>query len=106
MDPIETLLPGGDDPSPPPSMGELVVRNGRQAGARWPLVAPLTLIGRAPGCDFRLNVDGVGAHHCAILPGPAGLVLRDLGSESGTFVNDQRSTSSFLKDGDVLTVGP
>src|SRR5438093_951922 len=106
MNPIETLLPSSDDGQPAPPLGELVVQNGRQAGARRPLVSPLTLIGRAPGCDFRLNVDPVALHHCALFRGPAGLVLRDLGSDSGTFVNDQRVSTCILKDGDLLAVGP
>src|SRR5262245_60166779 len=106
MDPIETMPPGGEGGSPAPLLGELVVQNGRQAGARRPLVAPLTLIGRASGCDFRLNVDPVAPHHCALFRGPAGLILRDLGSDSGTLVNEQRVSSYVLKDGDVLTVGP
>src|SRR5262249_22645186 len=106
MDPIETLPPGSDGDPPGSVLGELVVQNGRQAGARRPLVSPLTLIGRAPGCDFRLNVDPVALHHCAIFPGPGGLVLRDLGSDSGTFVNDQLVGTCVLKDGDILAVGP
>src|SRR6185369_15425564 len=106
MDPIETLPPGSDAGSPAPALGELVVQNGRQAGARRSLFSPLTLIGRAADCDVRLNVDPVALHHCAIFRGPAGLVLRDLGSDSGTLVNDQLIGSCVLKDGDVLAVGP
>src|SRR5207249_2944644 len=35
-----------------------------------------------------------------------GLVLRDLDSGTGTFVNGQRVTTCLLADGDTLTVGP
>src|SRR5438477_9488337 len=104
MDSIEALISGGDNPAP--AAGELIVQNGRQAGASRSLHTPLTLIGRASGCDVRLNVDSVHPLHCALLPGPAGLVLRDLDSLTGTFVNDQRVASCLLRDGDVLGVGP
>lgn len=91
---------------PSTASGELVVRNGRQAGLRRPLLAPLTLIGRGAGCDIRLNVDGVHTQHCAVVDGTAGPIIRDLGSEAGTFVNGERITTCVLRDGDVLTVGP
>ena len=104
MDSIDALLSGGESAAPAP--GELIVQNGRQAGASRCLQTPLTLIGRAPGCDVRLNVDTVHPYHCAILPGPAGLVLRDLGSITGTLVNNQRVSSCLLRDGDLLAIGP
>ena len=97
-------LPAGDGPTPSP--GELVVQNGRHAGVRRPLSAPLTLLGQADGCDIRLNAESVTPLHCAVFQGPGGLVLRDLGSAAGTFVNDRRVVSWLLRDGDVLSVGP
>ncbi len=106
MDPFDPVISGGDSPEPAPVAGGLVVQNGRQAGASRSLHAPVTLIGRAPGCDIRLNVESVHPLHCALLPSPAGLILRDLGSDSGTFVNDQRVSSCLLRDGDILGVGP
>src|SRR5947209_363221 len=93
-------------PAPALTAGELVVRNGRFAGARRPLTAPLTLLGRSAGCDIRLNVDDVPPLHCAILQTLGGLVLRDFDSGSGTFVNGQRVNACLLADGDTITVGP
>jgi hypothetical protein len=84
----------------------LVVQNGRLSGARRALRGPLTLIGREPGCDVRLNLDGVDPLHCAILHGPAGFVLRDLDSRDGTLVNGERVSTSLLCQGDVIAVGP
>src|SRR5438093_13544116 len=105
MEPNAPPLPGEAAP-PAPAAGELVVQNGRFAGARRPMSACLTLIGRSPGCDIRLNVEDVNPLHCVILQTPGGLVLRDLDSGSGTFVNDQRVTTCLLTDGDTVTVGP
>jgi hypothetical protein len=101
MDAINTVP--GDGDAPP---GELIVQNGRQAGARRPIVTPITLLGRAQGCDLRLNVEDVHPLHCALIPSSNGIVLRDLGSETGTFVNEQRVITCLLRDGDLLSVGP
>ncbi len=105
MEPNAPPLSGEAAPAAP-AAGELVVQNGRFAGARRSLSASLNLLGRSPGCDIRLNVEGVNPLHCAILPTPGGLVLRDLDSGTGTFVNSQRVTACLLADGDTLTVGP
>src|SRR5262249_17784245 len=96
----------GEAASPVPAAGELVVQNGRFAGTCRLLSASLNLIGRSPGCEIRLNVDDVAPLHCAILQTPGGLVLRDLDSGPGTFVNGQRVTACLLADGDLLRVGP
>ena len=45
---------------------------------------PLTFLGRAAGCDVRLNVEGLNPLHCLIAYGPAGVLVRDLESEHGT----------------------
>jgi pSer/pThr/pTyr-binding forkhead associated (FHA) protein len=103
MEPSHEPLPDAADPSPPG--GELVVQNGRAGGTRRPLNVPMTLIGRSAGCDVRLNADGVEPLHCALVHGPDGLLLRDLGGTS-TLVNDVPADTVLLRDGDALTVGP
>ena len=76
------------------TFGELVVLNGRHAGAKRPLAGPLTLIGRASGCDIRLQMEGVAGRHCVLARTAEGLVLRDLGSKTGTIVNGDRAQSA------------
>src|SRR5262249_11784704 len=93
-------------PSPAPAAGELIVQTGRQSGARRPLTVPLTFIGRAAGCDVRLNAEGVAPLHCLLVQGPTGVLLRDLDSAFGTAVNGQRVTAQALHDGDTIHVGP
>src|SRR5690349_4882097 len=90
--------------STPP--GEIVLQNGRQAGARRPLGVPATFFGREGPCDFRLNVDGIDPLHCVVLAGPDGLEVRDLNSVAGTFVNGERVEQAALQDGDLLKIGP
>lgn len=86
--------------------GELVLQNGRQAGARRPLVEPTTFVGRSQGCDILLNIDGVDPLHCLLVFGPDGVQLRDLNSVHGTYVNGVRTERILLQHGDVLKVGP
>ncbi len=86
--------------------GELVLQNGRQAGARRPLGAPTTFIGRSQDCDVRLNVEGVDPMHCLLVVADAGVQMRDLNSVHGTFVNGVRADNVALADGDLLKVGP
>src|SRR5262252_4163716 len=85
---------------------ELVVLNGRQRGSRRPLGGPATLVGRAAGCEIRLNVEGVEPFHCVFARGPDEVTIRDLDSALATFVNGQRIRSVRLRDGDLLDVGP
>ncbi len=84
----------------------LVLHSGRRAGAKRLLDLPATVIGRFQGCDIRLNVEGIDALHCLIVQGADGLVLRDLNSKFGTFVNRERVGCVVLRDGDELVVGP
>lgn len=93
-------------PDSPSAPVELIVHNGRQKGARRPLHQPLTMIGRAPGCDLRLNVEGVGPLHCGLVNGHDGLHLRDFHGNGGTLVNGHASTGAPLRHGDIVTVGP
>src|SRR5580658_2435452 len=91
--------------SAPVWAGELIVQNGRQSGARRGLQVPLTIVGKDPGCDIRLNSSGIDSLHCLLVHGPTGLMIRDLDSANGTFVNGERTGSVSLKDGDLLTIG-
>jgi pSer/pThr/pTyr-binding forkhead associated (FHA) protein len=61
--------------------------------------------GRA-AVDVRVTNVRASAKHCRITCGPSGLVVEDLGSKNGTFVNGARlGGRSALHAGDVLQVG-
>ncbi|ACL23675.1 FHA domain-containing protein [Chloroflexus aggregans] len=66
---------------------------------------PEITIGRV-GCDIILNNPQVSRFHAQIDRTPGGVVLRDMGSTNGTFVNGQRVTAPvMLKPGDVIQIG-
>lgn len=65
---------------------------------------PLT-VGQSPDSDIRLDSHWVSRYHCEITSVKGTLVVRDLGSMLGTFVNGISVTTAVLRPGDKLTVG-
>jgi len=65
---------------------------------------PVT-IGRNPDSDFCLDDPSVSGHHCVIERRDGALMVRDLGSDHGTFVNGALVAESELAHGDELCVG-
>src|SRR3954447_14982357 len=98
-----TRTPGSDHAAPGPR--GLVVQAGRGAGACLPLRSPVTLLGRAAGCDVRADAQQVRPLHCLLAPGPDGVTVRALHAD-GIAVNGRPATTAVLRDGDVLAVGP
>lgn len=68
-----------------------------------------TIIGRAPECNLRIASPDVSRKHCSIsLLNPGQVLVRDLGSSNGTFVNGARIDSQVdvpVPSGAVLEVG-
>lgn len=79
------------------------------ADANWSfrlLPGTLKTMGRAPGVDFVVDAALVSRVHCRLtLSDGNELLLEDLGSTNGTFVNGNKVTRTTLSDGDKLTVG-
>lgn len=65
---------------------------------------PIT-IGRAPDNSITIDNLAVSNHHAQIEVEQGQLVVQDLNSLNGTFVNSQRVKRGTLKDGDVVLVG-
>jgi pSer/pThr/pTyr-binding forkhead associated (FHA) protein/uncharacterized membrane protein (UPF0136 family) len=82
----------------------LVAVSGPLTGQRIPIQGPLEAGREAPG--ITLGFDGMASRrHAGFTPTPQGLVVTDLGSTNGTFVNDQRVQSATLKPGDIVRIG-
>ncbi len=64
------------------------------------------IIGRSPEADIRIPVSDVSRSHCEIVVSGRKVVIRDLGSSNGTYVNDQKIKEISLKAGDLIRVGP
>jgi predicted component of type VI protein secretion system len=66
---------------------------------------PIT-IGRGDDCKLRVPLASVSRHHCELLIDDDELMVRDLKSSNGTYVNKDRVTKRELVPGDLLAVGP
>lgn len=84
----------------------IMFKDGEQR--EFPLSSKRTILGRRPDCDLRIPTQDVSRRHCEIAPGEkrTELIVRDLGSSNGTYVNGKRIAESQLKPGDRLTIGP
>ena len=67
----------------------------------------ISLIGRTEENHIRLTGPGVSRRHALIKGTPTGFVLKDFGSQNGTFVNGERvsETERPLVEGDRIVIG-
>jgi pSer/pThr/pTyr-binding forkhead associated (FHA) protein len=84
---------------------QLVVLAGPDRGRKKRFQSVRMVIGRNKDCDFSLEDQSVSRRHLELVYGASGVVMRDLGSVSGTQVNNQRVDECVLKHGDELSVG-
>ncbi len=68
------------------------------------LTRAVTRIGRGADSDIRIDDPGVSRHHAEVRIG-ADVILRDLGSTNGTYVNGTLIAEQPLRDGAVITIG-
>jgi pSer/pThr/pTyr-binding forkhead associated (FHA) protein len=66
----------------------------------------ITLVGRREGSDVLINDEQVSAAHAAIFDIDGRRFIRDLGSRSGTLVNDRLVSSLEIRLGDMIRIGP
>jgi hypothetical protein len=80
---------------------------GSNAGKEVKIPTPKCVIGREEGCHLKPNSDAISRKHCVIITTENEVVVRDLKSRNGTFVNDERvADEAVLLSGDILKVGP
>ena len=74
------------------------------AGTAYPLVRAVSRLGRGSDTDIRIEDPGASRNHCEIVLGQPVLV-RDLNSTNGTFVNGQRVSQAEVADGSTIMIG-
>lgn len=84
----------------------LIVETGPHKGREIPLIKQQTVLGKSSQSDIRVPSQVVSRHHCCISIKKDSVVLRDLFSKNGTFVNDKKiSEETVLKSGDKIKLG-
>jgi ABC-type multidrug transport system ATPase subunit/pSer/pThr/pTyr-binding forkhead associated (FHA) protein len=100
----ESSAPASKTPTPPPPNAPMLVF-GHPADT-IEVDRPLT-IGREPGLDVVLNDSGVSRKHASAEPAArGGIIITDLNSTAGSFVNGHRFDTHELTIGDRLQIGP
>jgi predicted component of type VI protein secretion system len=68
---------------------------------------PMAVVGRAKGCSVRIPENDVSRRHCRIKQTDGFVVIEDLRSLNGTYVNGERITGAkAVRPGDAVEVGP
>ena len=86
-------------------MAKLVILNQGMTGRTFDLNIERTTVGRVEDNTFQIADASVSSHHAEILLRGTDIVVRDLNSTNGTFVNNDRITETVLKSGQTLRFG-
>jgi pSer/pThr/pTyr-binding forkhead associated (FHA) protein len=86
-------------------MAKLVVLSAGLVGRTHELKVDKTTIGRVEDNLFQIAEPSVSSHHCEILLRGAEVVVKDLNSTNGTFINGEKISESVLKPGQTLRLG-
>lgn len=71
-----------------------------------PIDREVVTIGRDDGMKLRIPVSSVSRRHCELRVTSTGVLIKDLGSSNGTFVNGHKVRDEELEAGDLVGVGP
>ena len=86
-------------------MAKLVILTQGMSGRAHELNVDRTTIGRVEDNTFQIADASVSSHHCEVLLRGSEVLIRDLNSTNGTFINDAQITESVLKPGQKLRLG-
>jgi pSer/pThr/pTyr-binding forkhead associated (FHA) protein len=88
-------------------MAKLIFTDPSFSGRTYDLSLEKTTIGRSESNVLVIRDDSVSARHCEILVYGSEVIVRDVGSSNGTFVNGARlqNQQTFLKSGYTISFG-
>ena len=100
---LKTVLAALDRETVP----SLEVLNGSEEGKRIHLTDDIQelIIGRDPECSFPIHEHVVSRQHAKVAKRWGGIIVRDLDSKNGTFLNNRRIVEEYLHDGDRIAFG-
>jgi len=74
-------------------------------GRTHDLKAEKTTVGRVEDNSFQIAEPSVSSHHAELLLRGNDVIVRDLNSTNGTFINGEKVTESSIKPGQILRLG-
>jgi two-component system cell cycle response regulator len=83
----------------------LVVIYGLDLGRKHNVDRPSITVGRSAKADIQIDQESVSRNHCKLINTGKSIMLRDLGSTNGTYVNDELVDEYVLRDGDLIKIG-
>ncbi len=86
-------------------MAKLQVLSGALAGQSYELKVDTTTVGRVEDNALQIADPSVSSHHCEVLLKDGDVVIRDLNSTNGSFINGEKITETILKPGQTLKLG-
>ena len=86
-------------------MSRLVLKFDSASLKEVPLGTRPVTIGRAPDNDIQIDNLSVSNYHARVYVEAGSLVVEDLNSLNGSFLNDIRVERAMLKDGDAILIG-
>jgi pSer/pThr/pTyr-binding forkhead associated (FHA) protein len=86
-------------------MARLVIQNQGMTGRTHELNVDRTTIGRVEDNTFPIADPSVSSHHCEAHLHGGEILIRDLNSTNGSFINGEKITEKVLKPGQVLRLG-
>src|SRR4051812_23175947 len=86
-------------------MERLVVNPGLPSAWEIELKPGTNTIGRGFANDFKIGDSSVSSSHCQILIDSGNVIIKDLGSTNGTFVNRAQVTEASLRTGETVHLG-
>lgn len=87
---------------------KLKVTTGSHSGTEIPISGDKFLIGRSESCQLRPKSDSISRKHCILVIRDGRVLIQDLKSRNGTYVNEKRLPSDrakILNAGDLLKIG-
>src|SRR6266496_5031154 len=86
-------------------MAKLVLLSEGLTGQTYELKVDKTTIGRLDDNAFQITEPSVSSHHCELTPRGNDILVKDLNSTNGTFINGEKISESVLKPGQILRLG-
>ncbi len=86
-------------------MARLVLLGEAFNGRTYELKVDKTTVGRVSDNAFEIPEASVSSHHAEIILRGNDILIRDLGSTNGTFINGEKITEAVLKPGQTLRFG-